>query len=145
MAGSEKEHDWDKEMAEVDRLLKRLPAADPTSPKHHGYLLQRTRETAGFGIRGFAGSSTGLEPHWRIRAASIGVWLLLLQASSRDPNRYMCHAALKTGLLNLARTRTKQFTGAFECHSQAQVRPRVRFPACRVLDVRLCGLRTPIP
>ncbi len=30
MAGSEKERDWDKEMAEVDRLLKRLPAADPT-------------------------------------------------------------------------------------------------------------------
>jgi hypothetical protein len=27
---AEKERDWDKEMAEVDRLLKRLPAADPT-------------------------------------------------------------------------------------------------------------------
>jgi hypothetical protein len=26
----EKERDWDKEMAEVDRLLKRLPNADPT-------------------------------------------------------------------------------------------------------------------
>ena len=26
----EKEHDWDKEMAEVDRLLKKLPNADPT-------------------------------------------------------------------------------------------------------------------
>ncbi len=27
---AEKERDWDKEMAEVDRLLKRLPNADPT-------------------------------------------------------------------------------------------------------------------
>ncbi|HVH67696.1 MAG TPA: hypothetical protein VM716_07510 [Gemmatimonadales bacterium] len=30
MPGPEKERDWDKEMAEVDRLLKRLPGADPT-------------------------------------------------------------------------------------------------------------------
>ncbi|HYK82522.1 MAG TPA: hypothetical protein VEU55_05205 [Gemmatimonadales bacterium] len=29
MAGTEKEHDWDKEMAEVDRLLKKLPYAEP--------------------------------------------------------------------------------------------------------------------
>ena len=30
MADREKERDWDKEMAEVDRLLKKLPDADPT-------------------------------------------------------------------------------------------------------------------
>jgi hypothetical protein len=30
VSGPEKERDWDKEMAEVDRLLKRLPNADPT-------------------------------------------------------------------------------------------------------------------
>ena len=30
MAEIEKDKDWDKEMAEVDRLLKRLPNADPT-------------------------------------------------------------------------------------------------------------------
>lgn len=32
MAGKErdKEHDWDREMAEVDKLLKKLPEADPT-------------------------------------------------------------------------------------------------------------------
>jgi hypothetical protein len=30
VAGIEKDRDWDKEMAEVDRLLKRLPNADPT-------------------------------------------------------------------------------------------------------------------
>ncbi len=29
MADREKERDWDKEMAEVDRLLKKLPDADP--------------------------------------------------------------------------------------------------------------------
>ena len=30
MAGIEKDRNWDKEMAEVDRLLKKLPDADPT-------------------------------------------------------------------------------------------------------------------
>lgn len=30
MAPGDKERDWDKEMAEVDRLLKKLPNADPT-------------------------------------------------------------------------------------------------------------------
>ena len=30
MAGIEKDRNWDKEMAEVDRLLKKLPNADPT-------------------------------------------------------------------------------------------------------------------
>jgi len=30
VAGTEKERDWDKEMAEVDRLLKKLPYAEPT-------------------------------------------------------------------------------------------------------------------
>ena len=30
MAGMEKERDWDKEMAEVDRLLNKLPDTDPT-------------------------------------------------------------------------------------------------------------------
>ncbi len=30
MAGTEKERDWDKEMAEVDRLLKKLPYAEPS-------------------------------------------------------------------------------------------------------------------
>ena len=37
MAGSEKERDWDKEMAEVDRLLKKLPNADPTLGRGAGY------------------------------------------------------------------------------------------------------------
>jgi len=37
VAGSEKERDWDKEMAEVDRLLKKLPNADPTLGRGAGY------------------------------------------------------------------------------------------------------------
>ena len=36
MADIEKERDWDKEMAEVDRLLKKLPAADPTLGRPSG-------------------------------------------------------------------------------------------------------------
>ncbi|HZI21985.1 MAG TPA: hypothetical protein VFD76_05695 [Gemmatimonadales bacterium] len=36
MAGTDKERDWDKEMAEVDRLLKKLPYAEPSlrTPTH---------------------------------------------------------------------------------------------------------------
>ena len=30
MAGKEKERDWDREMREVDKLLAKLPDADPT-------------------------------------------------------------------------------------------------------------------
>ena len=36
MADIEKDRDWDKEMAEVDRLLKKLPAADPTLGRPSG-------------------------------------------------------------------------------------------------------------
>ncbi|OLC04932.1 MAG: hypothetical protein AUH78_27050 [Gemmatimonadetes bacterium 13_1_40CM_4_69_8] len=36
MAGIEKDRDWDKEMAEVDRLLKKLPLADPTLGRGRG-------------------------------------------------------------------------------------------------------------
>ena len=36
MADIEKDRDWDKEMAEVDRLLKKLPAADPTLGRASG-------------------------------------------------------------------------------------------------------------
>ena len=36
MADIEKGRDWDKEMAEVDRLLKKLPAADPTLGRPSG-------------------------------------------------------------------------------------------------------------
>src|SRR3989449_743490 len=36
VADIEKDRDWDKEMAEVDRLLKKLPAADPTLGRASG-------------------------------------------------------------------------------------------------------------
>jgi len=36
VAGIEKDRDWDKEMAEVDRLLKKLPLADPTLGRSGG-------------------------------------------------------------------------------------------------------------
>ena len=37
MTPGEKDRDWDKEMAEVDRLLKKLPNADPTLGRGAGY------------------------------------------------------------------------------------------------------------
>jgi hypothetical protein len=36
VAGTPKERDWDKEMAEVDRLLKKLPEADPSLGRSGG-------------------------------------------------------------------------------------------------------------
>src|SRR5207237_9833550 len=43
VAGSEKERDWDKEMAEVDRLRKKLPNADPTLGRGAGYEPPATK------------------------------------------------------------------------------------------------------
>jgi len=37
VAPGDKDRDWDKEMAEVDRLLKKLPNADPTLGRGAGY------------------------------------------------------------------------------------------------------------
>jgi hypothetical protein len=42
VAAGEKERDWDKEMAEVDRLLKKLPNADPTLGRGAGAGYQPT-------------------------------------------------------------------------------------------------------
>ena len=48
MAGTDKERDWDKEMAEVDRLLKKLPYAEPTlRPSGGEPTVKRTGATAG--------------------------------------------------------------------------------------------------
>src|SRR5207249_21850 len=67
VADIEKDHDWDKEMAEVDRLLKKLPAADPTLGRPSGG--ERTvRKTAA--VPG-GGWSSGAVPTARDR---IGTW-----------------------------------------------------------------------
>lgn len=47
MAGTEKERDWDKEMAEVDRLLKRLPSADPTLSRGSEPTVRRPAVSGG--------------------------------------------------------------------------------------------------
>jgi hypothetical protein len=60
----EKGRDWDKEMAEVDRLLKKLPDADPTL----GRRGERTVERSAVSVRPAAasGGSTG--------AQRLGTW-----------------------------------------------------------------------
>jgi len=45
MAGTQKEPDWDKEMAEVDRLLKKLPSAEPTPSRGTEPTVRKPAET----------------------------------------------------------------------------------------------------
>ena len=68
MADIEKDRDWDKEMAEVDRLLKKLPAADPTLGRASGGqpTVRKPAVTPGGGWSGGAGP-----PSTRER---IGTW-----------------------------------------------------------------------
>ena len=66
MADIEKYRDWDKEMAEVDRLLKKLPAADPTLGRASGGERTVRKPAAVPG-----GWSSGAVPTARDR---IGTW-----------------------------------------------------------------------
>ncbi|HEX4628637.1 MAG TPA: hypothetical protein VH137_07590 [Gemmatimonadales bacterium] len=52
MPGPEKERDWDKEMAEVDRLLQRLPNADPTLGRGAEPTVRRPAVPGGGGRAG---------------------------------------------------------------------------------------------
>ena len=69
MADIQKERDWDKEMAEVDRLLKKLPAADPTLGRGSGGGAEPTlkRQAAAAGFAG-GGPLSGA-------AGRLGTWL----------------------------------------------------------------------
>ncbi len=68
MPGSEKERDWDKEMAEVDRLLKRLPNADPTLGR--GSAEQTVRRPAVAGVGG-----TGTRAALAAASGRVGTWV----------------------------------------------------------------------
>jgi hypothetical protein len=57
VADIEKDRDWDKEMAEVDRLLKKLPAADPTLGRASGGEPTVRRPAAAPGSGGGAPSA----------------------------------------------------------------------------------------
>jgi hypothetical protein len=52
VAGTDKDRDWDKEMAEVDRLLKKLPEADPTLGRSSGSAPTVRRPVVGPGALG---------------------------------------------------------------------------------------------
>ena len=68
MADKEKERDWDKELAEVDRLIaKNLPQADPSLGRH----APAGHASPGTPLRGAAGGAAAL-PSGR---ASAGQWL----------------------------------------------------------------------
>jgi hypothetical protein len=59
VADIEKGRDWDKEMAEVDRLLKKLPEADPTLGRNRGGepTVRKPTVTPGGGWSGGGGPS----------------------------------------------------------------------------------------
>src|SRR3989475_4153999 len=67
VADIEKDRDWDKEMAEVDRLLKKLPAADPTLGRPSGGERTVRQPAAGPG----GGWSSGAGPTAR---EPVGAW-----------------------------------------------------------------------
>jgi hypothetical protein len=66
MAGKEKERDWDREMAEVDKLLAKLPEADPSLGRGAA-TVPRTPRISGAGA---AHPATGA-------GSVLGVWFRL--------------------------------------------------------------------
>ena len=76
MADDKKEHDWDKEMAEVDRLLKRLPNADPTLGRGGGGdpTVRRPAVAPGTGLSGSATSGAGT---WLGTWVKVGLGILV--------------------------------------------------------------------
>ncbi len=84
MAGMEKERDWDKEMAEVDRLLNKLPDADPTLGRGGGETSEPTvkRPAVAVGAVGGSGIAGGRLGTWAKVALGVlvgigvapGVW-----------------------------------------------------------------------
>jgi len=71
VADIDKGRDWDKEMAEVDRLLKKLPAADPTLGRASGGEPTVRKPAAAPG-GGWSGGSAGGAPSARDR---LGTWV----------------------------------------------------------------------
>ncbi|HKW42392.1 MAG TPA: hypothetical protein VJN39_14175 [Gemmatimonadales bacterium] len=72
MPGPEKERDWDKEMAEVDRLLKRLPGADPTLGRGAEPTVRRPAVPGGAGAPGGLGRDSGAHP---LGGGRVGTWV----------------------------------------------------------------------
>ena len=70
MADIDKDRDWDKEMAEVDRLLKKLPAADPSLGRPSGGEPTVRRPAAAPGSA-WSGGAGGGPPSARDR---VGTW-----------------------------------------------------------------------
>jgi hypothetical protein len=66
VAADQKERDWDKEMAEVDRLLKKLPYAEPGLRGGGDPTVKRASVPAGGAAPGAAGRATGRE--------ALGTW-----------------------------------------------------------------------
>jgi hypothetical protein len=58
MAGIERPRDWDKELAEVDKLLAKLPNADPTLGR--AVPAARAPQAVGVGLSGGGGLGTWL-------------------------------------------------------------------------------------
>jgi len=68
VADIQKERDWDKQMAEVDRLLKKLPNADPTLGRGSGAEPTLRRPAVAPGVAAGGGALYGA-------AGRLGTWL----------------------------------------------------------------------
>ena len=86
----QKDRDWDKEMREVDRLLAKLPEADPTLVGGHARTLKNPVPGAAHAKP--AGDPTGAE--WLGSWARVGLGLLIGAALTQWPYSHGCGAHL---------------------------------------------------
>jgi hypothetical protein len=68
VAGADKEHDWDKEMAEVDRLLQKLPYGDPATGAGAAPTVRKPAVVVG-------GAGAGAAAARSAAAGRLGTWV----------------------------------------------------------------------
>ena len=85
-----KDRDWDKEMREVDRLLAKLPEADPRLVGGHAPTLKKT--AAAGGHPNAPGDPTGYE--WLASWARVGLGLLIGAGLTQWPYPHTCGVQL---------------------------------------------------
>jgi hypothetical protein len=90
VASKEKEHDWDREMREVDKLLAKLPEADPTLGRGVPTVPKTPRLAPGeMGAGGGAGGGSALATWFRVGLGVVlGIGMLVW------PYSHVCGAKL---------------------------------------------------
>jgi hypothetical protein len=88
----EKQRDWDKELAEVDRLLAKLPHADPTLGRGQVQPLKPGSPAAAHGAHAPAGRGpiASAEPSTAAVWIRVGLGLLAALAMTQWPYTHVC-------------------------------------------------------